>query len=200
MVETDNTWIRTYTGKKFYPLDPDPDLICIEDIAHGLSNICRFGGQFGFYSVASHSLNLANYYAVHRARGLTGEPILDNETEINRVRYALIHDASEAYIGDFVRPLKHAPEFAYYLEVEAKLQRAIQSKFKIPTSGWVDNIDIRHIVHAEGKRLSKYWTMPNYEVIDKLPTEDEFKRESLESDHDITEETYLSWCTEWNIG
>ena len=85
-------WFLTYTGKQFWPLDPRPDDICIEDIAHALSNICRFGGHVkNFYSVAQHSL------LVHK---------------ICPTFQALMHDATEAYIGDMVRPLKVSqPDF-----------------------------------------------------------------------------------------
>ena len=37
--------ISTYKGKRFNVLAPNPELICIEDIAHALSNLCRFGGH-----------------------------------------------------------------------------------------------------------------------------------------------------------
>lgn len=33
--------IRTFTGKYVNLVDPDPDTICIEDIAHSLSMQCR---------------------------------------------------------------------------------------------------------------------------------------------------------------
>src|ERR1700693_75116 len=50
-------WIQTFTGRQFWPLDPRPEEVCIEDIAHGLSNECRFAGQCrSFYSVAQHSV------------------------------------------------------------------------------------------------------------------------------------------------
>ena len=32
-------YITTYTGKHFEPMNPDPELICIEDIAHTLPMI-----------------------------------------------------------------------------------------------------------------------------------------------------------------
>jgi len=52
-------YLSTYTGKKFFPFDPRPEQICIEDIAHGLSMLCRFSGQCPyFYSVAEHSIYL----------------------------------------------------------------------------------------------------------------------------------------------
>lgn len=48
-------WMQTYTGRRFYPLDPRPDEIDPEDIAHALSLLCRYGGHVDrFYSVAEH--------------------------------------------------------------------------------------------------------------------------------------------------
>jgi hypothetical protein len=54
-------WIQTFTGKQFNFADPQPDQICIEDIAHALANICRFNGHIKtHYSVAAHSV-IASY-------------------------------------------------------------------------------------------------------------------------------------------
>lgn len=51
--------IRTVSGQRFDPADPDPESISAPDIAHGLTHTCRFGGQGAeFYSVAQHSLNV----------------------------------------------------------------------------------------------------------------------------------------------
>lgn len=48
-------WILTFTGRRFYPLDPRPEDVCLEDIAHALSLICRYNGHSRFfYSVAEH--------------------------------------------------------------------------------------------------------------------------------------------------
>lgn len=49
----DGDWIQTYTNKQFWPLDPRPEDVCIEDIAHALSLQCRFTGHVReFYSTA----------------------------------------------------------------------------------------------------------------------------------------------------
>lgn len=122
----DRSWIQTFTGKKFYPLDPDPELICLEDIAHSLACQGRYAGHARqFYSVAQHSVHLA-------------EVIMDRHPLSDRFRlakYALLHDASEAYLTDIPAPLKHRPEFAFYRDAEDLLQRLIFRKFGLAGDG-----------------------------------------------------------------
>jgi 5'-deoxynucleotidase YfbR-like HD superfamily hydrolase len=82
-------WFQTYTGRQFWPFDPRPEDVCIDDIAHALSRICRFGGHVtDWYSVAQHSVLVS--LLVPSDLALRG----------------LLHDAEEAYTGDMVRPLK----------------------------------------------------------------------------------------------
>lgn len=77
------------SGTKIDILNPTIDMIKIEDIAHALCNICRFGGHSRtFYSVACHSLLVAGM------------------APFNIRREALLHDAAEAYVGDIIKPLK----------------------------------------------------------------------------------------------
>lgn len=49
----DNTrrgaWISTYTGGRWYPLDPRVEEVNIEDIAHSLSMLCRYNGHCKFF-------------------------------------------------------------------------------------------------------------------------------------------------------
>lgn len=104
--------IRTFTGKYINPVEPDPALICIEDIAHALSMQPRFGGHLPiFYSVAEHSIAVARL--VKPALRLT----------------ALLHDASEAYLIDVPRPVKE--QLTNYKEIEDRLMRVIAEKFGI---------------------------------------------------------------------
>ena len=104
------TCIPTYTGKVFDPYAPDIHSICIEDIAHHLSNLCRFGGSTSrFYSVAEHSIMVS--YLVHP----------DN------AKWGLLHDASEAYVIDLPKPLKVM--FPEYKALETIVQQAICEKF-----------------------------------------------------------------------
>jgi len=105
-------WFLTFTGKKFYPFDPRPEEICIEDIAHSLARVCRFGGHSRhFYSVAQHSVIVARNCP--REARMTG----------------LLHDATEAYCGDMVRPLKMMlPE---YRRVEDRIWRKVCLAFNL---------------------------------------------------------------------
>lgn len=102
--------IRTHSGKYLNPLAPSPDDICIEDIAHALSHLCRFGGHTSFfYSVAEHSLDVAD--RCNKARQLE----------------ALLHDASEAYLLDIPSPVKAL--IPGYKEAEDRLMKVIAEKF-----------------------------------------------------------------------
>lgn len=110
-------WIQTFTKKKFYPLEPQIEEICIEDIAYSLSLQCRFVGHCKeFYSVAQHCIAMVNCF-------FNGP---DNK---ELAKYALLHDASEAYLSDLPRPLKHLPEFQFYRDAEKHLSELIYVRF-----------------------------------------------------------------------
>lgn len=105
--------VLTYSGKKIDPLDPRPEEICIEDIAHALSMICRFGGHCKtFYSVASHSYIGSLFFE-----------------DYNLSLKMLFHDASEAYLHDIITPVKGL--LTNYKELEEKLMSAICETFNI---------------------------------------------------------------------
>lgn len=108
-------YITTFTGKHFYPMSPDPMAICIEDIAHALSLICRGNGHVHkFWSVAEHCICCAKEA---EARGLSARVILA----------CLLHDASECYMSDVPRPFKK--EMDAYQEQEENLLSTIYEKF-----------------------------------------------------------------------
>jgi 5'-nucleotidase len=109
-------WIQTFTGLVMYPLDPRPEELCIEDIAHHLSNLCRFTGAVReFYSVADHSVRVS--YACDPRDALWG----------------LLHDAPEAYLADMSRPVKrYSPFGATYQKIEERLMVVIAEKFNLP--------------------------------------------------------------------
>jgi len=105
-------YIHTSTGRKVSIVAPRPDDLDIRDIAHGLSLLCRFTGQVkSFYSVAQHSLLVAANVPPEHART------------------ALLHDASEAYLGDLSSPLKRSAGLAGYRELEAQLEAVIAERF-----------------------------------------------------------------------
>ena len=106
-------YIRTYTGIDFTVFDPKVEQICIEDIAHALSHLCRYGGHCDhFYSVAQHSIAVS--YLVEPQNALCG----------------LMHDATEAYLVDMPRPIKY--KINQYREIEDKLHLVIAEKYQLP--------------------------------------------------------------------
>jgi uncharacterized protein len=116
MVRTSNCF-TTRSGKKFYPLEPRPEDICIEDIAHALAHVCRFAGHAKhFFSVAQHSVYVS----------------LVVRSTYEAQLWALLHDASEAYLGDIVRPFKQTSMMEGYRVVEAGVMRAICERFCLP--------------------------------------------------------------------
>lgn len=110
MIDKRDGWISTYTGKKFYIFNPRREDVDIIDIARGLSMICRFNGHVKrFYSVAQHSVLVSRIVP----------PDIAME--------GLLHDATEAFVGDLIRPIKRfMPEFK---EVENKLEEVIYQRF-----------------------------------------------------------------------
>lgn len=106
-------WIETFTGLRFDTLDPHPEMIDIKDIAHSLSQTCRWTGHTKYhYSVAQHALYCS--YLVSDCDAF----------------WALNHDDAEAYIGDMSRPLKHFSEAGdHYRLVEERIMTAICHKF-----------------------------------------------------------------------
>ena len=138
-------WMRTFTGKKFWPLQPRIEDLDIRDIAHHLGMQVRYNGAVRkFYSVAEHSVIVSQYVPTQYARE------------------GLLHDAAEAYLGDMIRPLKHSkdPKIAgvlkMYLAAEDQLTRLIEARYNLfPTWGVVNDVDTR-IVTDESFQLLEH--------------------------------------------
>ena len=111
-------FILTISGRMVAPLNPDPNQIRIEDIAHSLSHLCRASGHLiRYYSVAEHCVYC---YREARARGYTPKVQLA----------CLMHDGAEAYLGDLIRPIKKLlPEYSEY---EKEMQKAIAIGLNLP--------------------------------------------------------------------
>lgn len=126
-------FIETFTGKRFRPLFPSADSVDIRDIAHHLSNQCRFSGAVRkHYSVAEHSVRVS-------------ELLEDTKACLEVQLWGLLHDASEAYLVDIPSPLKITPMFRGYRLAERDLMQVICETFglaiKQPASvGMADQI------------------------------------------------------------
>lgn len=116
-------YIETYSGYRVYFNDIHKDIISIYDIAHSLSQICRFTGHTKeFYSVAQHSVLVA-----------------DAQTTLPEKRAGLLHDASEAYVNDLPSPLKACVDLGDYKTLENRFHYAINQKYKV-NDGMTPNI------------------------------------------------------------
>lgn len=121
----DRPWFLTGEGRQFFYDDPESYPYSMAEIAHSLSQICRFVGHLPrFYSVAQHSVYVTR--AVRRL--LTG---IDAEKVFPLCRAALLHDASEAYLVDIPRPMKRLPGMEWYREMEHRTQGAILRVFNL---------------------------------------------------------------------
>lgn len=101
----------TAHGRKFWPLDPRPEEIHIDDIARALSMQCRWGGQVRrFFSVAQHCVMVSEHCSEYPVR-------------------AFLHDAAEAYLVDVPSPIKK--HLHGYEEIEKALLRAIGERFAV---------------------------------------------------------------------
>lgn len=124
--------------------NPAPGLIRIDDIALALSRICRFAGHtLRFYSVAEHCVMVS--------RLVPPEAALP----------ALLHDASEAYLGDVTMPLKAV--LPAYKAIEHRMEQAIDAAFCIDSSQWRTEIKFADVKMSiiEAHRLMpaspEYW-------------------------------------------
>lgn len=148
-MERRGDWMMTFTGKRFWPLDPRADEVCFADIGAALSMICRYGGHTRrFYSVAEHSTLLARHF-LERGEG-------------GRARYALAHDMPEAYTGDVVRPLKkHWPAAE---AIEARVANVVSEALGWP---WTSE-DIAAVDEADKRILINearaFWTIDQLEA------------------------------------
>lgn len=117
-MERKGNWIKTYTGRRFYAQDPQAQDITLMDIAHALSNLCRFTGHGReFYSVAQHSL-------------LVTELLEKKGCPTKILLYAILHDASEAYLNDIAKPFKDL--LPQYIDMEHSVQNVIWERFGLP--------------------------------------------------------------------
>lgn len=135
--------IRLASGNYLDLAAPDPNAITLRDIVCALSKVCRFGGQIDdFYSVAEHSVACAELAV---ARGLP-----------RHVQFAcLMHDATEAFLGDVVKPLKILID-PLYGPLESAMEAAICHRFAVDLDGTAEHWKLidRIMLIAEKKALT----------------------------------------------
>lgn len=118
-------FIVTYTGRHVNPLRMTAADVDICDIAHALSNTCRFTGHVSrFYSVAQHAC------VVHDALAKGLRP---QKGYWAAKLYALHHDDSEAYLCDVARPVKQMAQMVAYRNAEAVLEHTIAVALSLDT-------------------------------------------------------------------
>lgn len=107
------TCIQTRRGRVVDLATFKEEDIDLDDIVHALSNITRFTGHCRVpYSVAQHSV------------------IVSRSCPDPHKAWGLMHDASEAYLGDVSRPLKSMlPD---YQEIEERVMKVIARRFNLP--------------------------------------------------------------------
>jgi len=185
----DHKYFITNSGVKIDLTNITMNQIKIEDIAHHLTRICRYGGALDFdthYSVAQHCI-LLHYYAVSNG--------LSQEVQKN----ILMHDAAEAYLGDIVSGLKHLlPD---YKIIERKIENLICRKYgldkDVETENIIKELDTRITLDEANKFFPQYLK----EFQDQLPCLKPLKIK-IYSDTNlmyVTKATFLQLCDNLNI-
>lgn len=121
--ERPRAWQRMLSGRRLDLLDPKPEDVEIEDIAHGLARVARWNGQ----TRGSHALSVAQHCVIVTDILAALGPDLGREGELA----ALLHDSPEYVIGDLISPFKAAIGLDYKA-FEEKLLAAIHVRFSLP--------------------------------------------------------------------
>lgn len=112
--------IQMGSGKVVDPLALREEDVVLSDIVKNLAHEVRFGGSVGNWTVAQHTLVVAEL--VRKFGKGTDE----------EYKSALLHDAGEAYLKDMPKPIKHRPEMLAYRQAEERAMRVICEKFGVP--------------------------------------------------------------------
>lgn len=151
MSDSSSSWLQTYTGRAFDLLNPDPTEVTTADIAHALAMQCRFTGHcLSFYSIAHHSLIMSDCIAASERQRMSPD-------QIRRFRLlALLHDASEAYVGDISHPLKYIPAMRAIIKpIEDAIQSTVLTALEVdpPTKEEADFIKLCDLRMLASERL-----------------------------------------------
>lgn len=131
--------ITLLDGRVIDILDPKPEDIKIEDIANALSKLCRFNGIIkDFYSVAQHCCSCVDM------------AVSEGVSDKKKLLALLLHDASEAYCGDVIRPLKVLLGETYSI-IEGRFEDVIEKALNVEiyrNKEFIKNYDNR-IIYRE---------------------------------------------------
>lgn len=131
------TTMQTFTGKLIDLSQFTVEDVRLPDIAHALAIINRYTGHSIVpYSVAQHSVMVSKLAPPEHAM------------------WGLLHDASEAYLGDVARPLKVM--LPSYVNLEKHVQKTIAAAFHLP---WpmpeaIKEADNRALMHEKRTLMS----------------------------------------------
>lgn len=144
---TDTIPFYTRTGGRLNLLNIRPEDIRLDEISNALSNQGRYNGQTSrFYSVAEHCVHLCKYA---EAKGMS----------LNHQRALLLHDASEAFMGDLVYHLKQ--QFPYFKEIEDNIMKVIFDKYGVDYDSIVDDIHrLDRAICIDEMTSLMYWVDP----------------------------------------
>lgn len=117
-------WQRMLSGRRLDLLNPSPDDIAIEDIAHGLARVARWNGQ----TVGPHAFSVAQHVLIVEDIAHALNPSWPTHWRLA----ALLHDAAEYVIGDLISPFKTAIGLDYKA-FEMRLLDAVYLRFGVPT-------------------------------------------------------------------
>jgi hypothetical protein len=155
--------IRTFTGVLIDPLNPDPYLFDIVDIAHSLSGEGRYCNHTSqTWTVGKHSLLVS---------------------ELCRPEFAydgLCHDFGETYMGDMVRPMKQHVDFIQYRKYEDQLMYRMAARwgFAWPEPAIVKLVD-QFVCEHETRvfmRPNRPWPKDNPTAMGNAQVEDLIKK------------------------
>jgi 5'-deoxynucleotidase YfbR-like HD superfamily hydrolase len=118
-------WQRMLSGRRLDLLDPSPEDIDIEDIAHGLARVARWNGQ----TVGDHAFSVAEHALIVEAIFSDRAPRRSNQDALA----ALLHDAPEYVIGDLISPFKTAIGLDYKA-FELRILAAVHVCFGLPAT------------------------------------------------------------------
>ena len=154
-------YLQTVSGRWVNPFEPDPGQLDAGDIARALANQCRFGGHCrSFYSVAQHSV-------------IVSRLVEERGGDVEDAFAALMHDATEAYLGDMPHPLKHrSPLGAAFKAAEENLERALRAHFRIRADVPEIKRADRALLATERRAFSaETWHWPELEGVEPLDLE-----------------------------